>query len=215
MDLTSIVEDTERTPFCPQTDRQTDGRTTWNQYTPPFNFVEGLGIITFRAFKACVLLWFEVSCFTHIIEGYFIATLGILSLTQCQWSSLKEYSLTSQLFGIISQYVESQSTWLCVHIVGYRLYDSSSATWTTYCKLMLLLFILQIYITTLHLKVYKMSVVVFEKTLLKLLRHCKVFSQDHFVAPEYHTPNRLSNITAGLGSIWCIYSYTQGMRIDS
>ena len=35
MDRTSIVEDTERTRFCPQTDR----RTTWNQYTPTFNFV--------------------------------------------------------------------------------------------------------------------------------------------------------------------------------
>ena len=39
---TSIVEDTERTRFCPQTDRRTDGRTegradgrtSWNQYTP-------------------------------------------------------------------------------------------------------------------------------------------------------------------------------------
>ena len=30
MDQTSIVEDTERTRFCPQTDR----RTRWNQYTP-------------------------------------------------------------------------------------------------------------------------------------------------------------------------------------
>ena len=38
MDPTSIVEDTERTRFCPQTDRRTDGRTDrrtrWNQYTP-------------------------------------------------------------------------------------------------------------------------------------------------------------------------------------
>ena len=31
MDLTSIVEDTERTQFYPQMDR----RTTWNRYTPP------------------------------------------------------------------------------------------------------------------------------------------------------------------------------------
>ena len=30
MDPTSIIEDTERTRFCPQTDR----RTRWNQYTP-------------------------------------------------------------------------------------------------------------------------------------------------------------------------------------
>ena len=41
MDLTSIVEDTERTPFCPQTDRQTD------KVKPvylPFNFDEAGGI---------------------------------------------------------------------------------------------------------------------------------------------------------------------------
>ena len=35
LDLARIVEDTERTPFCPQTDR----RTRWNQYTP-LNYVE-------------------------------------------------------------------------------------------------------------------------------------------------------------------------------
>ena len=34
MDPASIVEDTARTRFCPQTDGRTDGRTTWNQYTP-------------------------------------------------------------------------------------------------------------------------------------------------------------------------------------
>ena len=39
MDPMSIFEDTERTRFCPHTDRQTDGQTRWNQYTP-FNFVE-------------------------------------------------------------------------------------------------------------------------------------------------------------------------------
>ena len=38
MDLVSIVEDTERTWFCPQMDRRmglpTDRQTRWNQYTP-------------------------------------------------------------------------------------------------------------------------------------------------------------------------------------
>ena len=38
MDPMSIIEDTERTRFCPQTDRWTDGRTDrrtrWYQYTP-------------------------------------------------------------------------------------------------------------------------------------------------------------------------------------
>ena len=36
MDLVSIVEDTERTRFCPQMDRWTDGETS----IPPFNFIE-------------------------------------------------------------------------------------------------------------------------------------------------------------------------------
>ena len=34
IDPMSIVEDTERTRFCPQTDRLTDGLTRRNQYTP-------------------------------------------------------------------------------------------------------------------------------------------------------------------------------------
>ena len=54
MDPMSIVEDTERTRFCPQTDRRTDGRTdsrTDGQTDkvipvyPPINFVEAGGII--------------------------------------------------------------------------------------------------------------------------------------------------------------------------
>ena len=47
MDMMSIVEDTELTRFCPQTDRQTDGRTDKvKPVYPPFNFVEAGGIIT-------------------------------------------------------------------------------------------------------------------------------------------------------------------------
>ena len=49
MDPTSIVEDTEWTRFCPQTDWQmggrTDGRTRWNQYTP-FQLRRSGGIIS-------------------------------------------------------------------------------------------------------------------------------------------------------------------------
>ena len=41
MDPMSIVEDTERTLFCPQTDRRTDGQTDKViPVYPPFNFVE-------------------------------------------------------------------------------------------------------------------------------------------------------------------------------
>ena len=46
MDLMSIVEDTERTGFCPQTDRRTDGQMDKViPIYPPFNFVEAGGII--------------------------------------------------------------------------------------------------------------------------------------------------------------------------
>ena len=44
MDPMSILEDTERTRFCPQTDR----RTRWYQYTPTFIFVEAGGIINWN-----------------------------------------------------------------------------------------------------------------------------------------------------------------------
>ena len=46
IDPMSIVEDTERTRFCPQTDRRTDRQTdTVIPVYPPFNFVEAGGII--------------------------------------------------------------------------------------------------------------------------------------------------------------------------
>ena len=46
MDPTSTVENTERTGFCPQTDRQTDRQTDKvKPVYPPFNFVEAGGII--------------------------------------------------------------------------------------------------------------------------------------------------------------------------
>ena len=46
MDPASIVEYTERTRFCPQTDRRTDGRSNKvKSLYPPFNFVEAGGIM--------------------------------------------------------------------------------------------------------------------------------------------------------------------------
>ena len=51
MDLMSIIEDTERTRFCPQTDRRTDGQTDKViPVYPPFNFVEAGGIIIHHLF---------------------------------------------------------------------------------------------------------------------------------------------------------------------
>ena len=56
MDPMSIVEDTERTRFCPQTDRQTDGRTDKGETSiPPFHFVEAEGIMTASNTSAGIL----------------------------------------------------------------------------------------------------------------------------------------------------------------
>ena len=56
MDPTSIVEDTERTRFFPQTDRRTDGQTDKVKpvYTP-FNLVEAEGIHVIIV--ACLFPW--------------------------------------------------------------------------------------------------------------------------------------------------------------
>ena len=63
MDPACIVEDTEWTWFCPQTDRWADRRSRWNQYTP-FNFVQGWvgvgGIITWK------VKW----KWKHLIKGF-------------------------------------------------------------------------------------------------------------------------------------------------
>ena len=70
MDPAIIVEDTERTWFCPQTDRQTDRRTDdVKPVYPPFNLVEAEGIITpyitsksstFGAHLLCIYNHYEV-----------------------------------------------------------------------------------------------------------------------------------------------------------
>ena len=45
MDLTSVVEDTERTRFCPQRDKRTDGQTDKvKPVYPPINFDEARGV---------------------------------------------------------------------------------------------------------------------------------------------------------------------------
>ena len=66
MDPMSIVEDTERTRFCPQTDRWTDGRTDGQTdkvipVYPPFNFVEAGGIMSHYVLHS----W-------HAIKGHII-----------------------------------------------------------------------------------------------------------------------------------------------
>ena len=54
MDPMSIVEDTEQTRFCPQTDGQTDRRTDKvKPVYPPFNFVEAGGIISMICHFMC------------------------------------------------------------------------------------------------------------------------------------------------------------------
>ena len=69
MDPMSIIEDTERTRFCPQTDRWTDGqgdtsippfqpqtdrRTRWYQYTPLSTSLKRGGIIIMMYYLDCV-----------------------------------------------------------------------------------------------------------------------------------------------------------------
>ena len=44
MDLTSIVEDTEWTPFCPQMDRRTDRRTSVLHILYKYQVKEGWGV---------------------------------------------------------------------------------------------------------------------------------------------------------------------------
>ena len=63
MDPMSIVEDTERTRFCPQTDRWTDGQ--GDTSIPPFNFVEAGGIINrliIPSRDATLVVWDSHNC---------------------------------------------------------------------------------------------------------------------------------------------------------
>ena len=79
MDPTSIVEDTERTLFCPQTDRRMDGRMDGQGETsiPPFNFIEvggiknGLQKFGEKLLECTTLLNFVTnsSKFTHLNYG--------------------------------------------------------------------------------------------------------------------------------------------------
>ena len=72
MDPMSIVEDTERTRFCPQTDRQTDGQTDKvKPVYPPFNFVETGGLIISFANS-----YFSSSLSWHKMKGGFYAFLS-------------------------------------------------------------------------------------------------------------------------------------------
>ena len=58
MDPMSIVADTERTRFCPQTDRRTDRQTDKViPVYPPFNFVEVGGIIIPMISLYCIQMW--------------------------------------------------------------------------------------------------------------------------------------------------------------
>ena len=65
MDLASIVEDTERTRFCPQTDRWMDRRTRWNQYTPFQLRWSGGYNKTSRNVCTWHIYWSDISLYTH------------------------------------------------------------------------------------------------------------------------------------------------------
>ena len=102
MDPMSIVEDTERTRFCPQTDRRTDGQTDKViPVYPPINFVESGGIIIF----ALKLSWSSGRCYhnqnqmTHISQtSYCLHQLLWSPLSHMQCGGIITRSIFSQIF---------------------------------------------------------------------------------------------------------------------
>ena len=94
----SIVEDTEWTRFCPQTDRRTDGQTDKViPVYPPINFVEAGGIMNISIFHICqwetsrdksingVLMFFCGVVYWQYNLFMFFAVLSIDSISYCWW----------------------------------------------------------------------------------------------------------------------------------
>ena len=85
MDPMSIVEDTERTWFCPQTDRQIDGQTDKViPVYPPINFVEAGGII--RSWdtwiQAIVMTWKWFPHHSPFVKGIHLCLAALLALCE-------------------------------------------------------------------------------------------------------------------------------------
>ena len=68
MDPAGIVEDTEWTLFCSQTEGRTDGWTRWNQYTP-FNFLEA-AVLTLDILKMASCA--HMGCIANLLKTPFI-----------------------------------------------------------------------------------------------------------------------------------------------
>ena len=94
MDPTSIVEVTERTRFCPQTDGKTDrrtngrtdGRTTWSQYTPLSTSLKR-GYKE-QPFSCMVLLWVQIVRYVLLadrIRWFVHYTISFSSLCKLIW----------------------------------------------------------------------------------------------------------------------------------
>ena len=103
MDPMGILEDTERTRFCPQTDRRRDGRTDrrtrWYQYTPPFNFVEAGGykknhhLNKMLLISLCILEWVPRTLFyLYDIRDHFVHA-------HSQWETTLHCNVVSHWLG--------------------------------------------------------------------------------------------------------------------
>ena len=71
--IQQVFLDREQTRFCPQrdrqTDRQTDRRTRWNQFTPPFNFIEAGDIMNTLDINHWNTLENQIENYNHISKG--------------------------------------------------------------------------------------------------------------------------------------------------
>ena len=68
MDVASIVEDTDKTQFCPQTDEWTDGQGETS--IPAFNFVEVEGIMNEMNVWSMLLSWGHRSSELHPEQNF-------------------------------------------------------------------------------------------------------------------------------------------------
>ena len=125
MDLASIVEDTERTRFCPLTDR----RTRWNLNTPCQLHWRGgynksaVSSVIFCYHQKCVLMKkvYIVSCLTYRFV-YTIHMDGNTSLSIADWClswcgywymtiSVKTYYILSKMLSYNCRYLDDVHVW--------------------------------------------------------------------------------------------------------
>ena len=120
MDQMSIVDDTERTQFCPQTDR----RTRWNQYTPlstslKRGVTQGLGQIVFvfantntNTNKAYLYLYLYLIKFQAMYLYLFL-----IHRIWCIWQIRFQIHFFPGMFSK-QQFMEHKHTWIfCINML--------------------------------------------------------------------------------------------------